>query len=62
MKYGIWCVSNGPMLGRREAWLKKNREIQLFDTKDEAEAQAESIRKRITNIYNQQYFVKEYLY
>jgi hypothetical protein len=40
MTYGIWCVVSGGVTGRREAWLKQDGEIAVFEDRAEAEALA----------------------
>jgi len=39
-KFGVWCQSSGGVTGQREGWLKSFGAVQLFDTLEEAEAEA----------------------
>jgi hypothetical protein len=48
--FGIWCQVWGGVTGRRSAWLKANDEIQRFETREQAAAQATRLaRERNAN-------------
>lgn len=46
-EWGVWCQVSGGVTGTREAWLKSNGEIQLFDSEDAARAEARRLMERI---------------
>ena len=38
--FGIWCEVWGGVTGSRRSWLKAEGEIQRYDTREQAEAEA----------------------
>lgn len=56
--YGVWCVVSGGITGHREAWLKANGEVILFDTADDAEAEAH----RLTTMSNTRHSTTDFSY
>jgi hypothetical protein len=61
VKYGIYCVRGaGSVMGYSEAWMKgKDDAPKLFDTKEDAEAEVERVRKGVRSV-NLSYMVQEY--
>lgn len=47
MPYAIWCRVSGGVTGTREAWMKSNGRLVLFDTLAEAEADAAHHREQM---------------
>ena len=45
MKWGIWATVSGGVTGHRESWCRINLENQTFDTREEADAQADRYRR-----------------
>jgi len=43
--FGIWCRVSGGVTGTREAWLKADGKVQLFDTREQAEEEAARLNK-----------------
>ncbi len=43
-KYAIWCVVDGGVTGHRENYMKKNNNIAIYDTKEEAELECPECR------------------
>lgn len=47
--FAVWCRVSGGVTGTREAWLKSNGTLVLFDTRAEAEAEASRLNKQMNH-------------
>ena len=51
-KFGVMCRRSGGMLGFAESLLKKDGQVQTFDTKEEAETEAKRCRDSMNSPYS----------
>jgi hypothetical protein len=42
-KFGVWCEVYGGVTGHRQAWLKENGAVVMFDTHEEAAERAKKL-------------------
>lgn len=57
-QFGVICINRGIFAGK-QAWLKENGQIKLFNTEEEAAKEAERVSE-FMGPFNQ-YFPKEYV-
>ena len=51
-KFGVMCRRSGGMLGFAENLLKKDGKVQIFNTKAEAETEADRCRQSMNSPYS----------
>lgn len=49
MTYGVWCEVWGGATGARSSWLKRNRQIQTFTDREQAQKMADQMTRVIAN-------------
>jgi len=48
-RWGVWCEVWGGVTGERANWLKEDRKLVEYATREEAEAEAERLMKRFAD-------------